>query len=360
MQNEFLKKYFPKTGLALGLIFSFVFSFPAYLEGRRSITGFLFFEFCWTAYIFLLWLLCGWLHHAITITPNRKRHLTSIIRILVFFLLSEVLFSIAFGLICLWLIYVEGPATTNDGSSFLTVQSFVNLNIFMLIAHSLVLFIYRYVSLEKESGAIKLEKEKLEKENIRSQFEALRQQLNPHFLFNSLNSLRSIVSSNPQQAEDFIVQLATVYRYLLKHRSHDAVPLSEEITFIKSYFFLLKIRFEETLSLKINVDDAHLNKLIVPLTLQLLIENAVKHNVISTTLPLYIEIGIAKEKYLIVTNKLQLRLEVEGSSNFGLYNLNKQYSFLANEEIIIQKDQGHFTVKIPLIKPGEVNKDVRL
>lgn len=230
----------------------------------------------------------------------------------------------------------------------------------MLLAHSLIFFIFRYVSLEKESTTIKIEKEKLEKENIRSQFEALRQQLNPHFLFNSLNSLKSIIASNPKQAEEFIVQLASVYRYLLNHRSRDVVHLKEEISFIKSYIFLLKIRFEETLRVDLSIEKDLMESLIVPLTLQLLIENAVKHNVISSNQPLVIEISIVDEQYIVIKNKIQPRLEVEGSSNFGLYNLNKQYSFIAEEEITIQKLNDTFIVKVPLIHPAKVKQGTRL
>lgn len=341
-----LKKYFPKTGLVLGLIFGLIFSFPAYLDGRRSITGFIFFIFFWAIYIFSVWLLCGWIYNAKTHTNYVRFNKWQ--RILLFYGLGECLYFLAYGLICLWLLYVEGPAVAADGTAFMTTKSFVNLNVFLLVAHSLILFIYRYVTLESESTIIKVDKERLEKENIRSQFEALRNQLNPHFLFNSLNSLKSLIDSQPDRAKDFVIQLSDVYRYLLKHRSHEYVHLSEEIKFMESYAYLMKIRYEETIHIQIaeKYDDT---VLIVPLTLQLLVENAVKHNIISAAHPLSIHIEIDQRGYVVVTNNYQPRLEVEGSSNFGLHNLNQQYKFIAQTEIIIEKSETQFVVRIPPI-----------
>ena len=344
-------------GFVLGLIFSFIFSFPAYLDGRRSITGFFFFQLIWTGYIFIIWLLCGLLYNAKKI--DGKPRFKKWQRIFLFYGLGECIYFIAYGLICLWLLYVESPAIAADGTAFITVKSFVNLNVFLLVAHSLILFIYRYVSLESESNIIKLEKEKLEKENIRSQFEALRNQLNPHFLFNSLNSLRALVDSQPDKAKDFILQLSDVYRYLLKHRSHEYVPLREEIAFMESYAYLMKIRYEDTINIQIS-ETYQDSFQIVPLTLQLLVENAVKHNIISTALPLSITIAVDEEDYIVVTNNFQPRLEVEGSSNFGLYNLNQQYKFLADEEIVIEKNDKHFIVKVPLLAKDKLKITAQL
>lgn len=342
-----IKKYFLKTGLIIGLIFSFVFSFPAYLDGRRSIAGFFFFQLFWTLYIFLIWLLAGYINNLKS--ENGKLTFGKWQRLLFFYLSSEILYVIAYGLICLWLLYVEGPMVAADGTLFMTVKSFVNLNVFMLVAHTLIFFIYRYVSLERESNEMRLEKEKLESENVKSQFEALRNQLNPHFLFNSLNSLKSLIDSQPDRAKDFVIQLSDVYRYLLKHRSHDRVPLLEEIKFMEAYAYLLKIRYEDTINIHIT-STYDRSIMIVPLTLQLLVENAVKHNVISSDFPLLISIEIDEAGYLVVQNNFKPRLEVEGSSNFGLYNLNQQYKFIAQKEIVIQKSDNAFIVRVPPIK----------
>lgn len=356
------KEYHLKTGLILGLVFAVLFVFPAYLEGRRSILGFIVFGVVTSSYVFLVWLLCGWSQN-IALDTQKKSWYQRNKRIILFYALSEGTCAFLFTCFFVLIMYQEAARLKPAEAQLFSRQTAylaANLNVFLFIINSLILFIYRFITLQRESVQIKIEKEQIANENIRSQFEALRQQLNPHFLFNSLNSLKSLVSTHPRQAEEFIVQLATVYRYLLKHRSRDLVSLESEIGFIKSYIFLLKIRFEDTLKIELNLDDSYRSLLLVPLTLQLLVENAVKHNIISSAAPLTIEITGVVGGYLVVTNKIQIRQEVEGSSNFGLYNLNRQYRFLMDEEITIEKNETQFKVQVPLLYTNKLKEGVRL
>lgn len=363
--NELLllmrRDYYPKAGLFLSLVFGFLFSFPGYWDGRIGLGGFVIFLLAISAYNFFAWLICGYIHQSnfsIFSSPSIVRYQKSIIFLLICELALGFVLTFAYLYVFYREVYLKDPSTAAFFSPP-SVHGAVNLKIFLIIIHSVILFVYQNIAIGKEREKIKLEKEQITSENIRSQFEALRQQLNPHFLFNSLNSLKSLVSTQPRQAEEFILQLATVYRYQLKHRSHDLVSLEEEMSFIKSYIFLLKIRFEDTLKIDLTIDTSYLEKLLVPLTLQLLLENAVKHNVISNAAPLSIHI-VAENNHLEVSNKIQLRQEVEGSSNFGLYNLDKQYRFLADEAITIQKNDALFSVKVPLIDSKKLKDGVRL
>jgi hypothetical protein len=213
---------------------------------------------------------------------------------------------------------------------------------------TLILLVFQTMNFLSQKEKEKMEKENLEKENAKSKFEALRQQLNPHFLFNSLSSLKALIASNPAEAEKYVMQLSDVYRYLINHRSHDVVLLEDEIEFIQSYLFLLKIRYEENVKVSFNIGNVYKKMKLAPLTLQILLENTVKHNIISASTPLQIDV-YTSDNSVVVSNTLQPRIEVEGSSNFGLYNLNQQYKFLTGKEIEIIKTDTEFSVAVPLL-----------
>lgn len=352
--------YYTKVGLFLSLVFGFLFSFPGYWDGRIGFVGFIVFLVAITLYNFLAWLVCGYVHQSNFIAFSSPRF-APYQKSIIFLLICELGLGFVIATVYLLLFYreayIKDPATAVFFSRS-TIHGAINLKIFFIIIHGVILFVYQNITIGKEREKIKLEKEQVTSENIRSQFESLRQQLNPHFLFNSLNSLKSLVSTQPKQAEEFIVQLANVYRYLLKHRSHDLVTLEDETSFLNSYVFLLKIRFEDNLKIDKICEHEHLRKLLVPLTLQLLIENAVKHNIISSAIPLSIKISV-NENSLLVSNGIHLRQEVEGSSNFGLYNLKRQYKFFTDEEIVIQKNQTDFSVKIPLLANAKFKEGTR-
>jgi sensor histidine kinase YesM len=190
--------------------------------------------------------------------------------------------------------------------------------------------------------------ERLKKETLLSQFESLKNQVNPHFLFNSLNVLTELIHHNQDKAAKFVGELSDVYRYVLDSKNKEVVELKSELEFIEAFFYLLKIRFSDNIKLTISIKDKR-NVMIPPLTLQLLIENAVKHNIISKTEPLLICI-YEDNDYLVVKNQLRKKREAQRSSGIGIKNIESRYNFLTEKKIIISDDSDFFTVQIPKLK----------
>ncbi|MFD1143654.1 sensor histidine kinase [Larkinella insperata] len=196
---------------------------------------------------------------------------------------------------------------------------------------------------------VKLKAEQLEKEAVRAQLEALKNQVSPHFLFNSLSILTSLVHEDADLSEQFINQLSKAYRYLLEQRDQEVVPLNTEVEFIQAYTFLLKIRFENKFEVHINLpEDVLSTHQIAPLTLQLLVENVVKHNRMSIREPLGVTI-YSDKNFLVVENPLQPRDPPEPSTGVGLRNITNRYSLLTHQPVWYGERQGTFVVKIPLL-----------
>ena len=190
--------------------------------------------------------------------------------------------------------------------------------------------------------------ERLEKEKSQVQFDNLKNQLNPHFLFNALTSLNSLIFSNQHLASEFLQQLSKVYRYVLQNKDKNFVLLQTELDFIANYVKLLETRFEGALRIQFNISEAAREKAIVPVTLQILIENATKHNIIDMSKPLTIDTTTIGD-YLVISNTLQPRKNVESSNKQGLENLKSLYSFLTDRPILIEKTDDRFFVKVPLL-----------
>ncbi len=190
--------------------------------------------------------------------------------------------------------------------------------------------------------------ERLEKEKSQVQFDNLKNQLNPHFLFNALTSLNSLIMEDPALAQQFLQQMSKVYRYVLQNKDKNFVSLTTELDFIKNFVFLIETRFAEALKINFSIGESTKEKAIVPVTLQILIENALKHNVVDAQKPLTIEIFTAND-YLVVSNNLQLRNSVETSNKQGLENLKSLYGFLTEQPVIIEHGHQRFSVKVPLL-----------
>jgi len=184
---------------------------------------------------------------------------------------------------------------------------------------------------------------------IESRFEILKNQINPHFLFNSLNTLSSLIFIDREQAATFVRDLSKVYRFILETRDKERIALDEELKILDAYIYLVQTRFKE--SLKINIQEAGIqnHKEIAPLCLQMLIENAIKHNVTSKGKPLLINIHFESDKYVIVENNLQPKSTTEYSSRIGLKNITSRYAYLTRLPVIIEETNEKFTVKIPLL-----------
>lgn len=201
---------------------------------------------------------------------------------------------------------------------------------------------------QKRIYALQSQADALERENALVQFESLKQQLNPHFLFNSLTSLSGLIHADPRQASRFLERLGKLYRYVLNSQENETVTLGEEIQFADTYLHLQKTRFGEGLIVQNDVGKEYYTKRIAPVTLQKLIENAIKHNIIDIDTPLRIRLSIEAD-YLVVENNLQRKNSVETSNKKGLDSLCRLYSFISDRDVHIVDDSNSFTVKIPLL-----------
>lgn len=198
-----------------------------------------------------------------------------------------------------------------------------------------------------------LEAEQLKRNYIQSQLEGLKTQVNPHFLFNSLNSLSALIYSDQEKAGEFLDEMSKVYRYLLKSNENELIPLKAEIQFAHSFFHMLKTRYNEAIELELNIHNQHLDYLIPPLTLQLLIENAVKHNIVSRSRPLRITIFTKEDDTLTVSNNVQKKSTKVLSNGIGLQNIITKYQLLNHSNINIINDDSYFSVELPLFNPTE-------
>jgi ligand-binding sensor domain-containing protein len=223
---------------------------------------------------------------------------------------------------------------------------------FLLIACAIagaVYFFYRY-RLGRQQQVMLLENkaQQLEKEKTMVMYESLKQQLNPHFLFNSLTSLSGLIETNQQVAGNFLEQMSGIYRYILKNGDTETVTIKDEISFVKLYISLQQTRFKKGLQINIMVPDDYLHYKIAPVTLQNLIENAIKHNIIDEEAPLVIDIFIEQD-YVVVKNNLQKKNMVETSNKKGLAQFETLYKYLSDKPIFIEETNQYFTIKIPLI-----------
>ena len=194
----------------------------------------------------------------------------------------------------------------------------------------------------------KIKEQKVIAGTASARFDALKNQLDPHFLFNSLNVLTSLIEENPQNAQKFTTSLSKVYRYVLEQKNKDLVTVDEELKFAKTYMSLLKMRFEDSIIFEIPDKASNPESRVVPLSLQLLLENAVKHNMVTTNKPLHIKIYEDGE-YLVVMNNLQPKQIVKKSSGVGLENIKQRYNLLSNKKVIINQRATDFAVAIPML-----------
>lgn len=192
-------------------------------------------------------------------------------------------------------------------------------------------------------------KERIQKEKLHFEYEHLKSQINPHFLFNSLNTLVDLIDENTERASDYTIHLAAMYRSLLAYRDKEMISILEEIKLLEHYIFVQKCRFGEALIIDIALEEPQKSKgRIVPLALQLLVENAIKHNEVSRTNPLLVSI-YQQDEYLVVHNKIKSKISRETGEGLGITNLQKRYQLLAHRNIIIEKTKEYFIIKLPIL-----------
>ncbi len=226
---------------------------------------------------------------------------------------------------------------------------YLTLYLFRHLGADFVVMIVVYVyNLVIKSRSDKIHILTLNKEKVETELAMLKSQIDPHFLFNALNSLTGLIRTNSREAIKFVNSLSETFRYTLDNQKQKAVTLREELRFLDSYLFMMKVRFGDALRVKTEVKDVHLDKRLPQFALQLLVENAVKHNLVSQSKPLNVSI-VSNDQKLIVQNDLQLRTQVTKRYGIGLANLSKRYDLIAGDNIEIERNEHYFQVKLPLL-----------
>jgi len=214
-------------------------------------------------------------------------------------------------------------------------------------ASAIVVFLSTFfISLFVRNQHTLLENQRLLAENIRNRHEALKNQMNPHFLFNSLNTLDGLIGYDDEKAHSYLHSLSHIFRYTIQNK--EITTLKEELIFVKSYAFLMKIRYGESLRIQYKIDEKYNQFNITPLSLQLLIENAIKHNVVNARHPLTISIETTENNTIVVINAIKPKINVEAGEGIGLANLVERYKLLFGLDVLINKNED-FVVEIPLI-----------
>lgn len=342
--NVLIRHYARKIGAALGLGFSWTFLL-AFLEQGNFHFDHLWFDLGYSFVMFLLFyegymLLNNFLDKRFPkLQMSADRYLMGLV---LFGFFSLAIFGLT-GILSHYLFQpgAIGPLTEATGLR-------LNMVVLVLVAtiyYSILTSFHVFRNIHQAS----LQAEKLQKEIAQAQFESLKNQVNPHFLFNSLNVLTSLITLEPLLAEKFTEQLSKAYRYVLEHKGDDMVTLKTELEFIYSYIFLIDIRFKDKLKINLDIPADKMNWLLPPLTLQLLIENAIKHNVVSKRSPLEIDIFIDKNDYLCVRNNLQIRDDKMASSRVGLRNISNRYGYITDKPTFFGLENDKYLARIPLL-----------
>ncbi len=197
-----------------------------------------------------------------------------------------------------------------------------------------------------------VETESFKKESIQAKYQTLKNQVDPHFLFNNFNTLSSLIDLDVDAAKKFVDELSDVYRYVLNSHEKEFVSLETELEFVNAYLFLMEKRHGKALSVNLQISQEDRQKMLPPMALQMLIENAIKHNVVSRSQPLQVDISIDEDQ-LIVQNNLQRKNKVEDSTGIGLKNINSRYNYYSSKEIEVKETLDQFIIKLPLLDKPE-------
>ncbi|WP_139957638.1 histidine kinase [Flavicella sediminum] len=263
--------------------------------------------------------------------------------------ITGVLGSVVITIICLFLLRLFGVVYVNNVSflDFLANEKLRYYTFGVWITLSIVIT-FHVIYFYKKNQERKIKESQIVAKTETAKFESLKNQLDPHFLFNSLNVLTSLIEESPKKAEKFTTKLSKVYRYVLEQKDKDLISLEEELRFAKSYMELLQMRFEDALHFELPQEISNSELKIVPLSLQLLLENAVKHNVITSKNPLTIKI-YESFNYLVVENNCSPKTSIEKSTKVGLKNIKNRYELISKDQVEIHHDEKLFKVKLPLL-----------
>lgn len=258
---------------------------------------------------------------------------------------------------CNYVNFVLIQKAVNTTEYFSGRYNFINwftINVALLI--SAFLHARGFMEELKKTSKKEVVEQKLIAKSANAQFESLKNQLDPHFLFNSLNVLSSLIDENPRQAQKFTASMSKIYRYVLEQKDKELVTVEDEIEFAKTYCDLLKTRFEDSVDFVFDVDQEEYRRYVVPLSLQLLLENCIKHNFATSSKPLIIKV-FSENDTLCIENNLQVREQMKESAGIGLANIVQRYSLLTKKNVFIEKSEDYFKVKLPILsgKPNVVS-----
>lgn len=268
-----------------------------------------------------------------------------LVRFLVGFLANTIVTLSIVALSSIYLVVANPEATLKVSILFI-------ISIFIYEIFYGWFYSYRYYAITQVEG-IRSERWQLE-----LQFESLKNQISPHYLFNCLNTISSLLYKDSQMAEEFIRRMSDTFKYVLSNQKQQLVPVRQEIEFVKAYYYLLQVRYEHHLKLEINIPKSVLDTPIPPLTLQILVENAVKHNQISKEQPLLVYISAKDNTHIIVTSTKTTQIKPSHSFKIGLENIRNRYEFFSTDKIVI-KDEDRFTVQLPVLRMQKDKKTTK-
>ncbi len=331
-----LKAYNIRLGVSFSLVISLMAGIPWLIH--QNVDQYL---FSW-GMLFLRLLFCWMLHHFFLLHDFGRVISNRAVKAFA---------SINSGLVILFLFnHFFTRDTTSNWSDvhLLTGEQAVLINLFRsAVTSGLTYFVVYYFRVNIQFQESRLENEYLKQDQLKAQLFSLQQQLSPHFLFNSLSTLKTIAPD--EDTKTYVMQLANVYRYLLTFNDQHKVSVRSELTFLKSYLYILQERFEEALQVSIEIGEPFLDFYMPPLTLQLLVENALKHNIVSMDQPLYLRIYTDTYGLMTVENSYQPKLSTEESNGKGLQNIRDRYKILAGKQISVRQNESAFIVVIPLL-----------
>lgn len=260
---------------------------------------------------------------------------------------GSLLITVILSVVAEWLhelVYTETRFADSDGVNI--VRDVTVASIAIVITIMLFNFNRRH--------RLRVEREQLQNENLMMRYEVMERQMDPHFLFNSLNTLSGLIGTDDERAQLYLRQLASTYRYIMKNQR--LVELEQELEFAKSYSEMMQTRYGDNIHFEYNIDSSKQHNYIIPLSLQILIENALKHNVVSERHPLTISIETTEAATLRVSNKMNPKQETVQGTGVGLANLNNRYKMLCRKDIVISAQEGFFSVDVPLLEPQKAAK----
>ncbi len=335
LRDHYLKAFFiPLLGIFLsgiaGLITYRLYSIPELIGV----------ELYFILTSFIIWRGCNWIHSSLRrIYKIGQRPFSKIAALFLF----EGLYGIGVS----GILSITWMSFSRERFSWPPITKFIFLSSFAVVIFTLI---YEILFLSKERELDNKVVDQLDRERSQAELTALRNEMDPHFIFNSLNTLNHLILNNPSQAHLYNNKLAQVYKYFLINKNRELISLKNELEFIDDYFFLLQLRHDNKLKLETHVShEAEGTVMIPPCSLQLLVENAIKHNEFSNDNPLLISI-VLNNVFLKVTNNMRPKPYPINSTNIGLKNLSSRYKLLCNKDIIIERDKESFTVKLPFIR----------